>query len=243
MGYHRAGFDVVGVDHKPQPRYPFEFIQADALEYVSGHGHEFDAIHASPPCQGYSVMNNLPWLAGKERPLLILPTLEILEASNKPYVLENVMGARYGQRGLIKRGLEEHGLKAGWLCGFTLGLPFPRHRLFATSFLWLAPAHGKHPVFTTHHGHASGWTGFKDQNGNSIVEPGNKGKGAGLRVWQDKAENGTGIGHTKGWRLVAEAMGIDWMKHQELTESIPPAYTKYIGDALMVYSRDGPNGT
>ena len=51
VGYHRAGFDVTGVDIKPQPRYPFEFVRANALEYLAEHGCQFDAIHASPPCQ------------------------------------------------------------------------------------------------------------------------------------------------------------------------------------------------
>ena len=54
MGYHLAGMEVVGVDIEPQPKYPFAFVQEDALEYLAAHGHEFDFIHASPPCQGYS---------------------------------------------------------------------------------------------------------------------------------------------------------------------------------------------
>ena len=55
VGYHRAGFDVVGVDCRPQPRYPFRFLQADALEYAAAHGRNYAAIHASPPCQRYSI--------------------------------------------------------------------------------------------------------------------------------------------------------------------------------------------
>ena len=147
MGYSRAGFDeIVGVDNVHQPRYPFAFVQADALEYLAEHGHEFDAIHASPPCQGYSIMHNLPWLRGRDYPLLILPTIEMLEALGKPYVVENVMGARHGSKTLKKRGLESHGLKAGWLCGGMFGLPFYRHRLFATNWMWLAPGHPKHEL-------------------------------------------------------------------------------------------------
>ena len=145
VGYHRAGFDeIVGVDLAPQPRYPFEFVQADAMEYLAEHFGEFDAVHASPPCQGYSIMHNLPWLRGREYPLLLLPLLEMLDAIDKPYVVENVMGARHGAKGLKKRGLEAHGLQAGWLCGAMFGLPFYRHRLFAANWLWLSAPHPTH---------------------------------------------------------------------------------------------------
>src|SRR5690606_31607000 len=92
VGYHRAGFDVVGVDleGKFAKRYPFEFHQGDALEFVKERGHEFDAIHASPPCQGYSRGN-----AGRETkwPKLIPATRDALAATGKPYVIENVKDA------------------------------------------------------------------------------------------------------------------------------------------------------
>ena len=66
-GYADAGFDrIVGVDNQPQKHYPFTFVQADALLYLEAHGREFDAIHASPPCQAYSIMRNLSWFAGRE---------------------------------------------------------------------------------------------------------------------------------------------------------------------------------
>ena len=240
MGYHRAGFDeVVGVDNAPQPRYPFEFVQADALEFQADHGREFDAIHASPPCQGYSIMHNLPWLRGRDYPLLILPTLEMLGGLGKPYVVENVMGARYGSKTLKKRGLEAHGLKAGWLCGAMFGLPFYRHRLFASDWFWLAPGHPKHQVvlpigkspIQKYDGNVRSKQreGLKLRSGYEHVEFAMPT----LANWPNGAQgNGVGIGHAKGWHLAAEAMGIDWMKRKELTQAIPPAYTEFIGRHL-----------
>lgn len=86
MGYHRAGFEVVGVDIRPQPHYPFEFHQADAMTFpLEG----FDAIHASPPCQRYSVATN-----GHDRnnyPDLYQPIKDRLEAAGVPYIIENVV--------------------------------------------------------------------------------------------------------------------------------------------------------
>ena len=194
VGYHRAGFgEIVGVDIAPQPRYPFEFVQGDALEYVAEHGHEFDAIHASPPCQGYSIIRNLPWLKNKEYPMLIEPTKELLDATGKPWVIENVMGAR---------------LPAGWLCGGMFGLPFNRHRAFESNWFWMQPGHPKH-----------------------------SGKRSAIQMNDPKRHDHSGTSWPQhagaNWKEAAEAMSIDWMKREELTQAIPPAYTEYIGQALI----------
>jgi len=90
MDYHRAGFEVVGVDNRPQKRYPFEFHLADAITFpLEG----FDAIHASPPCQGWTLAA-IQWRKkGKEYPLLIDQIRKRLRATGRPYIIENVAGA------------------------------------------------------------------------------------------------------------------------------------------------------
>jgi len=123
MGYSRAGFDVVGVDIEPQPRYPFEFHQADALEYLAEHYQEFDAIHASPPCQHASTIakQNRVMRPGKyNHPNLIEPTRKALQATGKIYAIENVEGALLFNPVI--------------LCGSWFGLDVRRHRLFETNF-------------------------------------------------------------------------------------------------------------
>jgi DNA (cytosine-5)-methyltransferase 1 len=141
MGYHQAGFDeIVGVDINPQPRYPFEFVQADALEYVAEHGHEYDAIHASPPCQRYSVVTPNP----TKHPDLYDPTRALLLSSGVPWVIENVIGAPYGY-GFV-------------LCGSMFNLVVRRHRNFETSWLHLMGLrcdHAKQGKAITVAGHAS----------------------------------------------------------------------------------------
>ena len=127
MGYHRAGFDeIVGVDLNPQPRYPFEFVQGDALEYLSEHGSEFDAVHASPPCQDYS--RAVRHLSSPGYPRLLEPTQDILETLDCPYVIENVVGSPIPMQSTL---FGQHGV---YLCGTMFGLRIWRHRLFATNF-------------------------------------------------------------------------------------------------------------
>lgn len=135
MGYHRAGFDVIGVDNDAShlARYPFPCIQGDAVQIGAALGHRFDAIHASPPCQRYSSAtkgNGNP----EDHPDLVGPTREMLEAiPGVPYIIENVVGAP----------LESPSL----LCGSMFGLDVQRHRIFETSFPVSPPA-CDHSVWT-----------------------------------------------------------------------------------------------
>jgi DNA (cytosine-5)-methyltransferase 1 len=127
FGYHLAGFDVVGVDIFPQPRYPFEFVQADAINYLHRWGKKYDAIHASPPSQAYSqskaINKNNP--NRRIHPELIDPTRSGMKATGRPWVMENVPGSPL--RNPIK------------LRGNQFGLKVKRDRLFESNVLLLAP--------------------------------------------------------------------------------------------------------
>jgi len=130
-GYRRAGFDVTGVDIKPQPRNPHRFIQADALDYLAVHAREFDAIHASPPCQAYSTLRAMH--PTRTYPELIEPVRELLLRAGRPFVIENVPGSPLRSASDLFGG---HGVM---LCGSMFGLGVQRgylrrHRLFETTF-------------------------------------------------------------------------------------------------------------
>ena len=122
--------EITGVDIRPMPRYVGDrFVQADALEYLVEHGHEYDFIHASPPCQAYSTTKSMPYKT-KEYPDLVVPVRKLLIESGVPYVIENVMGAPL-YTNII-------------LCGTMFGLKVYRHRAFESSLMLFQPAHFKH---------------------------------------------------------------------------------------------------
>ena len=157
VGYHRAGFEVVGVDVKPQPNYPYEFIQGDALSLDPEFIASFDAIHASPPCQSYSDLAKRNG-TGDKWPRLVEPVRDMLIRSGLPYVIENVDGAPL--------------LNAVVLCGTMFpGLRVLRHRLFEANFLIVAPPHKKHPKVHTfdrrksHYGKTDEWIDFVQVTG------------------------------------------------------------------------------
>ena len=202
-GYQRAGFHVVGVDLKRQPRYcGDEFWQADAMTFpLDG----FDAIHASPPCQGYSRLLHLPWFKDRTYPLLIAPLRERFVQAGIPWVIENVADAP---------------LDAITLCGLHFGLCVYRHRKFESNLLLLAPGgHPRHPEVI--------FPGPQSRPG--VLRP-----KAGLNFRAGCGILSIG-GHTSGntRAKMSVAMGIDWMTRDELTQAIPPAYTQFVGRQLM----------
>ena len=216
-GYHDAGFEVVGVDINPQPHYPYQFIQADALDVleqvVDGMSDGwvvedlgfFSTIHASPPCQRYS---DLAKRNGNEdaHPDLIGPVRELLQATGLPYVIENVDSAP-----LIRK-------QSVMLCGSMFGLGVDGYRL------------RRHRRFEF-----------------SITPPALLGTNCKCAGDSRPVIDVTGGGPTKAPRLDAAggrtykgtadqaraAMGIDWMTKKELNEAIPPAYTEWVGNYLL----------
>lgn len=203
VGYHRAGFRVLGVDIKPQPHYPFEFYRGDVFQFLNKYGTQhFDAIHASPPCQAYSVANNIH--LRDDHPDLVATTRERLTASGLPYVIENVPGAPL--------------LNPFTLCGLTFGLNVKRHRLFESNVWMMVNPCG---------GHDGDWLLVF---GHTVLERGTvvgKAKGGGNTIRRKH------VGTDRG----REAMGIDWMNRDELSQAIPPAYTEFVGSQLLDHLR------
>ena len=147
VGYSRAGFEVTGVDLQPQPRYPFEFIRANVLCLDPDWLASFDAIHASPPCQGYTSMRHAPGARGAPR--LIREVRRMLIATGRPYIIENVEEARVEMRDPVR------------LCGTSFGLgaqghELHRHRLFESNVALEGSlcSHTDKPVIGVYGGHA-----------------------------------------------------------------------------------------
>jgi DNA (cytosine-5)-methyltransferase 1 len=180
MGYHRAGFDVVGVDIVPQPDYPFEFHQADAMTFpLDG----FDAIHASPPCPGESVLNAIH---RREYERLLVPTLVRLADEPRPWVVENVENAT-APAGLYKVRL----------CGSMFGLRVRRHRWFWSNTAMLVPScdHRSQTDLIGVNGHADG----------STFDRAGRGKGP-RQAGTDEARDAMGMPWARSRRGVTNAI-------------------------------------
>ncbi|BBX09473.1 DNA cytosine methyltransferase [Mycolicibacterium aichiense] len=200
MGYHRAGFEVVGVDIEQRDNYPFEFHRGDAIEFLKEHGHEFDAVHASPPCQRYSALTTGTHSYRENNfPDLLPPTREALDAVGKPYIIENVVGAP------IRADLK--------LCGLMFGLRVFRHRLFEVSGFW-APQ----PDHPSHKGHrVAGWRHGVKYEGDMVAVYGHGGGKGSLQEWQDAM----GIHWTSVRKEIAEAIPpafTEYIGHQLMAQ-------------------------
>lgn len=209
-GYFRAGFtEIVGVDLRPQPRYPFTFVRADALEFLASFGSGFDVIHASPPCQCYTAGRRAQRRVGDNpHPDLIGRTRTLLRRSGRAYVIENVEGSP------LERPIR--------LCGQAFSaLRVIRHRLFESSVSLVAPVHQKH-------------TGSM-LDGTIVAVYGGKWLVSGGARKGETTYKTYGRIPVEFRRLPAKqaAMGIHWMTGRELEEAVPPAYTEFIGEQLL----------
>lgn len=203
-GYQDAGFEVVGVDIHPQPRYPFHFTQDNALSFLDslialqsrpGFKLRYSAIHASPPCQAFSDLQKQNKRVYED---FIPPVRARLQALGLPYIIENVEGAPLRRPTM--------------LCGTMFPeLRVIRHRLFESTVPLTPPRHPRrHPLVFTHDRRKAHY-GRLDQNTAFVQVTG----GGNCTVANAQ-----------------DAMGIDWMTKKEINEAIPPAYTRYLGRQL-----------
>ncbi len=206
-GYAAAGFRVIGIDIDPQPRYPYEFIQGDALKLIPELVGDLNpaAVTGSPPCQDWSPLAKR---TGKTYPRLIAPTRDLFAATGLPYVIENVEGARADLIDPIT------------LCGsmwphesMVDGLLLKRHRLFESNRSLLNP-----------------WFDVCRQHKGGMI---NVHGGGGYR--ERKGPNGERIGHGNKASAAeaAQLLGTPWMSVKGMNECIPPRYTALLGRQLI----------
>jgi DNA (cytosine-5)-methyltransferase 1 len=206
MGYHRAGFDVLGVDISPQPNYPFRFEQADALEWLRWEftlplNERAAVYHASPPCQRHSAITSVSG-DPSSHPDLIGSVRDFLVALGRPYIIENVPRAPLRDPVLM--------------CGAAMGLrhgPYVlrRHRLFESNVALTSPGCGCR--------RGDGITMGVYGGGNSTKPRATK---TGGRPYKGTVEERKAI------------MGMPWVGGlHEINEAIPPAYTEYLGKQLL----------
>lgn len=236
VGYQFAGFDVFGVDLGgtkkdgtptlgPLRHYPFAFHRGDALAYLAEHGHEYDAIHASPPCQGYSIATAGNPEARAKHKRLIAATRELLVLTGKPWVIENVELAKSQMRDPIM------------LCGinFALGatdedgarLVLHRHRLFESNVPLKPVRHLPHDGSQVG-GVYGGSRRAKRRPDETLAEVAPRDRHAA------RIERGGGY-VPRSKRVQQELLGIDWMTIRGMQESIPPIYAQHVGMQLMAH--------
>lgn len=186
VGYHRAGFDVVGIDINPQPNYPFRFIKADALLFLQfGAGLQGiypDAVHASPPCQHHTTLAKGNNGNQDAYPDLIGRTRELLQETGLPYVIENVPSAPL--------------VDPIMLCGEMFGLGVIRHRLFESNMDLVQPKH------VPHRGRVAGWRHGVKFDGPYVAVYGDGGGKGTVAQWQQAM----GIDWTDVRKEIAEAI-------------------------------------
>lgn len=223
MGLHRAwpNAEIIGVDINPQPRYPFKFVQADAMTFpLDG----YDFIWASPPFQGYTLMRHMGKSAGLHAPRLISAVRDRLEGAGVPFVIENVVGSP------LRDPL--------MLCGSMFGLGVRRHRLFESPFLMLQPS-CRHdpsmwPIAVWGDGRPSRQEKRREHRGPIAVYGDHPEDSA---IHRAKDDRGGLTRRAATLAVASRAMGIDWMEWKELTESIPPAYSEFIAKQVPIAAK------
>ena len=225
-GYTRVGWNVTGVDIKPLGhRGPGEFIQADALAYLAEHGREYDAIHASPPCQGYSIATAGNPGARAKHQRLIAATRELLILTGRPWVIENVEQAVAQMRPQITLCGRMFGLSALDEDGHLLVLD--RHRLFESNIALTAPTHPKHRGEQVA-GVYGGSRRAKRHEGETLAEVAPRDR------YAARVERGGGY-VPRSKQVQQELLGIDWMTVKGMQESIPPIYAEHVGRQLLAH--------